>query len=934
MFFYRPIALILFTVISLIFQSNKATDENVDRSVNYVWWEAEKPDKTDIIPLDHKPENLQEVASGGNWLTNKSGSFVEYEIQVPYEGEWMLYARVFWKHTSFRWRFDKDPWKYILRFGYRGLRLPSRWLKTDEDWIKAEDRISEALLLDNTQVGNGYSLNWIPLGSVRLSAGSHTFSIELDKLENVTVDNPDGTASEMALEMAESQNLAIFDAFVLTQQKFYPRGKAKPDEQLPEKSGWWCFIPGQIENNKKALNLATLLNEPFAGSKGFIGLENESFIYSETGEPVRFWGVHVQSSEMPPEMIEEQAQFFAHHGINLIRIYPFHWRNRGAKSLEIDPVKVRRFQRLVQIFKQQGIYIMIGIYSGRAIYDLEYVKGFESFKTGQVPWLLHAFHPKFQEYYYNWLQGLLTAENPYTGVPLAEEPAILGIELQNEANVFWWTFQGKNLPSEIWDIVEKSYYKWLVQKYGTLEAAIKAWTETNADSINRDRLMLEPWNLVSKPSQRIIDQINFCAELEKSFYVEAKKYLKETIGYKGLVLTGNWETIADVVLGPVLAWSESPSDFHDHHFYFHSPNRQEEINGKNVSFFQNISALKLQEGQSNRDAIICGFMDIIRDGKPSMTSEFSWLGKNRFRSEYPLFVASQSRSGGMDAMIDFSAAPIPGWAGNDVDWTRQNPAVFGQYPAAAILFRNEVLKEGEVLVHMRMNEKDALNLRSKQLITKSVRRNDYGYAETKNNVKEKEVLENRNIYLSAGKIKMDIGEFMSTNKIEDLNPFWDKQDKIIHHSNGQIDWDYGLGVYTVNAPGANAVIGFLKETSPVTLSAMKLDTDIPFGAVCLVSLDEKPIPESHQALLQIMTEQKEYNEKHSEPDAEGWINLLQTGSSPYLVRDIKGTIELLWDGSENCRVVPLDPDFSVRGESRTGKFIELERTTMYYLIEQ
>ncbi len=854
---------VISAVLTLIFVAACA-GANAAPPGEYVWWEGEDPERTDFAPRSSNPHDLKEVASGEEWLGADKGSFAEYEVEVPTAGEWTMHVRMFGaRHGSLRWRFDDGPWQYVLKFKFRGARLPVPWLKTDRDWIEARDRISEPLRMDHTGMGGRYYLNWVALGRVRLPAGRHLLRIEL----------------------GDSGGPRAFDAFILTRGRFYPRGKIKPGEPLPEEKGWWAF--SQRGEGDPKLNLRQVLNEPYAGSKGFIRRDGESFVHSKTGEPVRFWGVHVHSLQMPPDLVEEQARFFAEHGVNLIRVFPFHWRNRGRETLQVDPVKVRRFQRLVEVFKRHGVYTTIAIYSGRCVYDLEQVPGFEAFESGQDPWLVHLIHPKFEEAYRGWLKGLLAAENPVSGVPLAREPALLGIELQNEANVLWWVFQEGKYPPEIWDMVEARYRKWLDGKHGSLDAALKAWGV--GGPVNRDRLMLQPWHMVTERSRRVTDQVHFLAELERTFNVNTKQYLKEEIGFEGLVLASNWETIQDVVLGPALAWIESPSDFHDHHYYFHAPSKQAKVGGREVQLFHNRSGLRWEGPEPGQKAVCCGFLDVIRDDKPSMTSEYGWRGKSRWHAEAPLFVAAQARGGGMDTMVNFAAAPVPGWTGSEVGWSLQSPAFFGQYPAAALLFRTDALHQGKVLAHMRVNKKEALDLEVRQLVTKTERSAYNLQAEIKKDPSEGKIIKSRGVYLSAGRVKLDVGDFPSSNQIEDLGRWWDAAQQVIRHSNGQIRWDYGTGLYTVDAPKANAAVGFLAPESLGTLSSMRVETGMPFGAVCLVSVDGEPLSRSGRILLQVMSEQKEYGERFSEPDPEGWFRVLQPGTSPYMVRDIEGT---------------------------------------------
>ncbi len=883
----------------------------------FVWWEGEGASEVDggdraraTVPVDARA-----VFSGSDALTlsGSDGAAAEYTVEVKEAGEWFFYLRKQMDATPFRWRFDEGPWHYVLRFRFRGARLPSRFLELDRDWNDAEQRITDSVYLDSVAVPGGADIGWMALGVVRLGAGSHRLRIE-----------------------AERAPLCLLDAFLLHRGHFTPRGKLRPSDSLPREAGWWAFCPEPDlpGGGDVMINLRDLLNEPYAGSRGPITARGESFTHSGTGEPVRFWATNVQPCEVPAAIVEEMADFLALRGINLVRIFPFHWKNNGAESLENDPVKIRRFQRVVEIFKRRGIYTMIALYSGRCVYDLHEVPGFEAWKPGQNPWLLHLFHPAFKAAYRNWLSGLLTAENPFGGVPLAEDPAVLGIELQNEANTLWYAFQAKKYPPDVWAMVENLYQDWLVERHGSVEAAWEAWEEAPGSEANgAERLLQDTHRLVSR-SRRSADQVRFCTELERNFNEEAKAFLKKEIGFRGLILASNWGTAQNDILYPALTWAENPQDFSDHHHYFHAPRRPGTPDSKAPVRFADRSGLRWEGTKPGQEIICCGFLDVIRNGKPVMCSEYSWRGRNRWRPEYPLFVAAQSRGAGMDAMVEFRVGPVPGWVGSEVRWVNQVPAVLGQFPAAALLFRTDVLREGRSLVRMRITEDEARGLRAGQLVTKEggvdLNRAFNGGAAT---TEERLAVENRGIYFSAGKVNLDVGPFPSRNEIAPLDPWWDRENRIIHHSNGQISWDYGKGIYTIDAPAVQAAVGFLGRVKRTTLSSLEVETAMPFLNVCLVALDERPLAESKRMLLQVMPEQKQFGERFSEPDADGFYEVLLEGGPPVMLRDIEATMRFLWAGAERCRITPLRPNFSAAGEPVVGSSLRLTRDILYYLIE-
>jgi hypothetical protein len=108
------------------------------------------------------------------------------------------------------------------------------------------------------------------------------------------------------------------------------------------------------------------------------------------------------------------------------------------------------------------------------------------------------FHPTFQEKYREWLKALLTTPSETTGQPLVTEPALFGLELQNEDSYFFWTFDAKNIPDVPLRILETQFAEWLKQKYGSLDAAMAAWKglKANRDAPAEGRIGFRPlWNM-------------------------------------------------------------------------------------------------------------------------------------------------------------------------------------------------------------------------------------------------------------------------------------------------------------------------------------------------------------------------------------------------------------------------------------------------------
>ena len=70
---------------------------------------------------------------------------------------------------------------------------------------------------------------------------------------------------------------------------------------------------------------------------------------------------------------------------------------------------------------------------------------------------------------------------------------------------------------------------------------------------------------------------------------------------------------------------------------------------------------------------------------------------------------------------------------------------------------------------------------------------------------------------------------------------------------GQVAWDYGTGLLTVDAPKAQGVAGFLARKSPVKLTDVTITSSNDYAAVVAVSLDGLPLSRSNRVLVQVAT---------------------------------------------------------------------------------
>jgi hypothetical protein len=173
--------------------------------------------------------------------------------------------------------------------------------------------------------------------------------------------------------------------------------------------------------------------------------------------------------------------------------------------------------------------------------------GVEGWPQNESPQGLLFFNSQIQQGYKAWLKKLLATRNPHTGIPLAHDPAVAIIQLQNEDSMLFWTMQ--NVKGRQLELPGEQFGKWLARKYGSLAAAGRAW---RGDAMGEDDLargkvgihIVWEWTQERQGGRkaRLDDQLQFFAETMYRFNQDMALYLREDLGCRQLVNAGNWSS--------------------------------------------------------------------------------------------------------------------------------------------------------------------------------------------------------------------------------------------------------------------------------------------------------------------------------------------------------------------------------------------------------
>jgi hypothetical protein len=677
------------------------------------------------------------------------------------------------------------------------------------------------------------------------------------------------------------------------------------------------------------------LNEAFAGEHGMIIARDGKFVHSATGEPVRFWAVNGPPDDLQGEPLERCARLLARYGVNLVRVHGAMFDKDG----EVDLAKVRRAQEVVAAMKTEGIYTHFSIYfplwfTPRA--DLKWLEGYDG---KQHPFAALLFNPAFQEKHRAWLKALLTTPDARAGKTLIDEPAVFGVELQNEDSFFFWTFDARNIPDAQLRLLEKQFGDWLAKKYGSIQAALDAWKgpAVNRDAPGEGRVAFRPlWNISHERTERDRDTSAFLLEVQTRFYRGTYDYLRQ-LGFKGLIHASNWATASPEFFGPLEKLSYTTGDFIDRHGYFECNHK-----GDNAAWsirpghtYSDRSALRFDPAEpGNAKQFVHPVMDPHYGDKPSMISETTFTRPNRYRSEAPLYFAAYGALQASDGIVHF-AFDGANWHVKPrywmQQWTLETPAMLGQFPAAALIYRRGLVAPGAVVADVRLNKGDLAGLKGTPLPQDAsfdeLRMKDVPQGTV---VQEGQRLDPLLHYV--GRSHVEFTDEPAGVALQDLKLYINRSAQTVTSTTGELKLDYGKGLLVIDTPRAQGASGGLQSAGKIKLPALTIESDLDLGHIIAVALDDQPLSASRRILLQVMSEERGTGFETEAVDATT-KRIKNIGHDPWQVKRLSGTVTFQRSDAAMLKATPLDFNGRPAGPGSKGGEIKLQPTTVYYLVE-
>lgn len=210
------------------------------------------------------------------------------------------------------------------------------------------------------------------------------------------------------------------------------------------------------------------------------------------GKPIRFWGVNIVAAACfpPKNKAAAIAARMRKMGINLVRFHHLenNWSGddgcifRYAQGTrQLNATTHDRLEYFIAQLKRNGIYVNMNLNVSRVFKEADGVRGADSLP--EFAKAVTLFDPFLQQLQREYAQQVLTHVNPYTGLPLGQDPVLAMVEMNNENTLYgsWkdnalrFQAQGGWLINRHHRMLDSLWQVFLTNKYGTQANLATAW---------------------------------------------------------------------------------------------------------------------------------------------------------------------------------------------------------------------------------------------------------------------------------------------------------------------------------------------------------------------------------------------------------------------------------------------------------------------------
>lgn len=505
----------------------------------------------------------------------------------------------------------------------------------------------------------------------------------------------------------------------------------------------------KAESNTGVLDYSHLLDAP-AGKHGFVETR-DGHLYFENGTRARFLGFNVAARSNTPdhETADKMAERFASMGVNIIRLHaadapvgeePGSWSSykdaplldyTSGSSRKFNPEGLERFDYFAAKLKEKGIYLHIDLIVAREFtpYDgMDYPGGAPSCMKRY-----YMYNERAIQLQKEYAKELLCHVNPYTGLALIDDPAVVTIQLNNEDSAIKGNI-GADVGEEMKpyrDEVQKRFNEFLLMKYYTRERLKEAWTCNGCCALGDEEDPVQgtvrgiegsfyqpvndpngQWDAPEGPS-RYADFMEFGIYMNRKFYQDMKDYI-HSLGAKVPIVTSN------LIAGAADVYGHTDGDMMENNCYFNHPLLPVQGNTYLVAGpaeYVSANPLTMQKGIGSMATTLLSLGSVaVVNGKPFMLSEWNEYGLHPFHSTAFVQTIAYACLNDWDGLILYNHHTSEKWDDQPADEilnvfdAYNDPAVVCQWGFMASVFLKGLVSVAEHCVDVLYTQNDLKSL--------------------------------------------------------------------------------------------------------------------------------------------------------------------------------------------------------------------------------
>lgn len=608
------------------------------------------------------------------------------------------------------------------------------------------------------------------------------------------------------------------------------------------------------------LDFSFQLDAP-AGKYGFARPNPDGSLRFENAPErvLKLYGTNLcQSANFPPkEEAGRIADQLARNGYNSVR---FHHHDNGlidpgsSDSVTLNAENLDRFDYFFAELKKRGIYITTDLYTSRKFKKGEGIPGSRNPKG-----LFQIGEPTAVANLKKFLRNWLTHRNPYTGLTLAEDPALVFVNLINEDDPLNYWYREK----EVRELHLKAFEQWK-----------KANRCPDAAADTGDRRFLD-----------------FLFEQKAKTLSELSRFVKRELKLQASVTSLNQHQ------GQFFTLLRSQFDVVDDHGY-HDHRATVSINGRSGNSHSQNSAIMTLSYMPR------SMMTSRNPSKPFFMTEFNHCRPNRFRAE------SGPIMGACCALQDWSGFYRFCYA-HSIDRILKNSPANSCFDSAAdpiMQFSDRIITAMFLRGDVRRSETGfsfevpANVLKTDAPLNFPQRFQMLGFITRIGSHKAGTVLPS-----GFRAVNSEFGYAESGKLAQAWKDIIEKKQAV--SSTGEIRINAGANQLIVHTPRTESLTFSKGELSAGVLSVKGMST---FGTIAAISLDGKPLTESGSILLLHLTDTANTGDSFHDSERK-YVD--RYGKLPLLVRRGKAQVALKLNGA--FRVQALSADGALLGPVQT-----------------